>query len=74
MVEGSVVAGIWLRVLLLQEPSQYCSSETALQLAVAAYKRAAALTPFGTPVLGLGASCSLVTVRCTAESCIHQGL
>ncbi|KAF6262762.1 hypothetical protein COO60DRAFT_1635750 [Scenedesmus sp. NREL 46B-D3] len=36
--------------LLGQEPTQYCSADTALSLAKAAYQRAAALTAFGTPV------------------------
>eukprot|EP00882_Tetradesmus_deserticola_P026214 GHRQ01028875.1.p1 GENE.GHRQ01028875.1~~GHRQ01028875.1.p1 ORF type:complete len:171 (+),score=62.67 GHRQ01028875.1:483-995(+) len=45
--------------LLGQEPAQYCSADAALSLAKAAYQRAAALTAFGAPVVGLAASCAL---------------
>lgn len=45
----------------LQAPSQYCSPATALALAKAAYQRAASLTSFGTPIVGLAASCALAS-------------
>ncbi len=45
-----------------QEPEQYCSQRTAVDMAVAAYRRAAQLTSFGTHVLGVGATCALATV------------
>lgn len=44
-----------------QEPEQYCSADTALSLAKAAYQRAAALTAFGTHVVGLAATCALAS-------------
>jgi hypothetical protein len=40
-----------------------CSPAMAAALAKAAYRRAAALSPFGTPVVGVGASCALATDR-----------
>lgn len=45
----------------MQEPSQYCSPETALDLAKAAFQRAAALSSFGTPIIGLGATAALAS-------------
>jgi hypothetical protein len=48
---------------LAQEPEQYCSAGTAAELAAAAYRRAAALSQFGSSVVGVGATCSLATVR-----------
>ncbi|WIA37878.1 hypothetical protein OEZ86_014725 [Tetradesmus obliquus] len=47
--------------LLGQEPEQYCSADTALSLAKAAYQRAAALTAFGTHVVGLATTCALAS-------------
>jgi hypothetical protein len=47
--------------ILGSEPSQYCCQETAVEMAKAAYKRAANLTPLGTPVVGISATCSLAT-------------
>ncbi|KAI8475142.1 MAG: hypothetical protein J3K34DRAFT_456412 [Monoraphidium minutum] len=47
--------------MLGQEPAQYCSEATALAMARAAYRRAADLTPFGTPVLGAAATCALAS-------------
>lgn len=47
--------------LLGQEPSQYCSPETALDLAKAAFQRAAALSSFGAPIMGLGATAALAS-------------
>lgn len=45
----------------MQEPSQYCSPETALDLAKAAFQRAAALSSFGTSIIGLGATAALAS-------------
>jgi hypothetical protein len=45
----------------MQEPSQYCSRETALDLAKAAFQRAAALSSFGAPIIGLGATAALAS-------------
>ncbi|GBF95522.1 hypothetical protein Rsub_07872 [Raphidocelis subcapitata] len=47
--------------ILGKEPEQYCSESTALDLARAAYRRAAELTPFGAPVLGVAATCALAS-------------
>jgi hypothetical protein len=52
---------VLLRCVALQEPTQYCSADTALSLAKAAYQRAAALTALGTPVVGLAATCALAS-------------
>jgi hypothetical protein len=47
---------------VLQTPTQFCSQETAQTLARAALRRAAELTPdWGSPLLGLGASCALAS-------------
>lgn len=48
---------------VLQEPEQYCSEATAAAMAEAAYRRAAQLAPLGTPIVGIGATCALATVR-----------
>jgi hypothetical protein len=45
----------------MQEPLQYCSADTALALAKAAYGRAAALSSIGVPVVGLAATCALAS-------------
>ena len=44
------------------EPEQYCSEATAVQIARAAYRRAAALMGLGTSFIGLGATCALASV------------
>ncbi|GIL77634.1 hypothetical protein Vretifemale_7136 [Volvox reticuliferus] len=49
--------------ILGQEPEQYCSAATATAMAETAYRRAADLSAFGSSVVGLGATCSLATVR-----------
>lgn len=46
---------------ILQTPAQFCSAETASDLAVAAYRRAVALTRFGEPVVGIAATCGLTS-------------
>ncbi|GLC67169.1 hypothetical protein PLESTF_000524800 [Pleodorina starrii] len=48
--------------ILGQEPEQFCSAATAAAMAETAYRRAADLSPFGSSVVGLGATCSLATV------------
>eukprot|EP00775_Hariotina_reticulata_P008030 gene8030-8226_t len=47
--------------VLGQEPLQYCSADTALALARAAYRRAAALSSIDVPVVGLSATCALAS-------------
>ncbi|KAF8058477.1 hypothetical protein HT031_005601 [Scenedesmus sp. PABB004] len=47
--------------VLGQEPAQFCSPDTALALAHAALRRAAAQAPFGAPLVGLGATCALAS-------------
>jgi len=49
--------------LLGKSPAQFCSAESATELAVAAYRRAVALTPFGEPVAGVAATCGLASGR-----------
>jgi hypothetical protein len=49
--------------ILGSEPAQYCCQETAVLMAKAAYRRAANLTPIGTPVVGVAATCALATDR-----------
>ncbi len=44
------------------EPEQYCSEGTAIRIAEAAYRRAAALSSFGTSIIGVGATCALASV------------
>jgi hypothetical protein len=45
------------------EPEQYCSESTAIQIAIAAYQRAAALSStLNTSILGVGATCALASV------------
>ncbi|HEX5321284.1 MAG TPA: hypothetical protein VFW46_19120 [Stellaceae bacterium] len=44
-------------------PAQACSAETAIAMAQSARARAAALTPAGTDVVGLGATAALVSDR-----------
>ncbi|KAG2501910.1 hypothetical protein HYH03_000408 [Edaphochlamys debaryana] len=48
--------------ILGKEPEQYCSAATAGAMAAAAYRRAATLSPFGSSVVGVAATCSLATV------------
>lgn len=55
-------ATVYCHALYLQEPEQFCSADTAVAMARAAYRRAAQLSPVGTPIVGLGATCSLATV------------
>jgi len=61
-----------------QEPQQYVSEATAVAMARAAYRRAAQLSPIGSHVVGLGATCSLATEppkrgRCRAYIACHDG-
>jgi hypothetical protein len=44
-----------------QVPEQYCSSETAVALSRAALRRAAALSSFGAQIVGVGATCNLIS-------------
>jgi hypothetical protein len=44
-----------------QEPAQFCSAAAAAAMARAAYRRAADHTPFGTPILGVAATCALAS-------------
>ena len=44
-------------------PKEFASQETALNMAEKAYKEAAFLAPFGTPIIGLGCTCALATDR-----------
>jgi hypothetical protein len=44
-------------------PATFASAETARDLAAAAYRQAAQLTPFGTPLVGVGCTCGLTTGR-----------
>ena len=60
-----------------QGPS--ASAGTSVDLAVAAYRHAAKLTPFGAPIVGVGATCALATDRDrlgqhTAFVSVHTGL
>eukprot|EP00192_Tetraselmis_astigmatica_P012783 CAMPEP_0117683236 /NCGR_PEP_ID=MMETSP0804-20121206/20250_1 /TAXON_ID=1074897 /ORGANISM="Tetraselmis astigmatica, Strain CCMP880" /LENGTH=416 /DNA_ID=CAMNT_0005493731 /DNA_START=199 /DNA_END=1449 /DNA_ORIENTATION=- len=47
--------------LLPQEPEQFCSRETAVALALEAHRHAASLSSLGTPVVGLAATCGLIS-------------
>ncbi|KAL6763702.1 hypothetical protein V8C86DRAFT_2488580 [Haematococcus lacustris] len=48
--------------LLGQEPEQYCSAATAIDMARVAFQRAATVASFGVPLLGVAATCSLASV------------
>ncbi|GFH15367.1 uncharacterized protein HaLaN_11583 [Haematococcus lacustris] len=48
--------------LLGQEPEQYCSAATAIDMARIAFQRAATMASFGVPLLGVAATCSLASV------------
>jgi hypothetical protein len=61
LVHCIVLPSLHYCAAVLQEPTQYCSADTALSLAKAAYQRAAALTGFGSPVVGLAATCALAS-------------
>ncbi|KAG1653958.1 hypothetical protein FOA52_008979 [Chlamydomonas sp. UWO 241] len=50
-----------VRTLGGTDPPQFCSAATAEAMAVAAYRRAAVLSSFGVPLVGVGIACSLVT-------------
>lgn len=52
-----------LTQLLGHTPASYASATTAEAMAKEAYRQAAALSPFGTPILGVGATCALATDR-----------
>jgi hypothetical protein len=45
------------------EPASYASPETARDMAMAAYRAAAQVATYGTPIIGLGCSCALATDR-----------
>eukprot|EP00201_Polytomella_parva_P022866 CAMPEP_0175041908 /NCGR_PEP_ID=MMETSP0052_2-20121109/2217_1 /TAXON_ID=51329 ORGANISM="Polytomella parva, Strain SAG 63-3" /NCGR_SAMPLE_ID=MMETSP0052_2 /ASSEMBLY_ACC=CAM_ASM_000194 /LENGTH=201 /DNA_ID=CAMNT_0016304557 /DNA_START=231 /DNA_END=833 /DNA_ORIENTATION=+ len=47
--------------ILGKEPKQYCSADAAMDLAKAAYRRAANLSDFYSSFVGIGASCALAT-------------
>ena len=48
----------------LQAPtSSYASADTAVLMAKAAYKQAAHLSQIGTPIIGIGCTCALMTDR-----------
>ncbi|GAX76497.1 hypothetical protein CEUSTIGMA_g3942.t1 [Chlamydomonas eustigma] len=51
-----------LSSFLGHEPEQFCSESTAIQIAKAAFQRAAALSTLSTPILGVGATCALASV------------
>lgn len=45
------------------EPASYASPQTARDMAMAAYRAAAQVATYGTPIIGLGCSCALATDR-----------
>ena len=47
--------------LSCQVPEQFCSSETAVALSRAALRRAAALSSFGARIVGVAATCNLIS-------------
>lgn len=47
--------------VLGHSPERFCSRATAVELATAAYRRAAALSPLGTAIVGVGATCALAS-------------
>ena len=49
--------------ILGQEPQQFASTETAVDMANSAYKQAANLSAFGKPILGVSCTCALATDR-----------
>lgn len=52
-----------LTEVLGHEPVQYASQETAMEMAKAAYRHAANLSPFGADIVGVGCTCALATDR-----------
>lgn len=52
-----------LAEILGSQPVSAASEATSRDMAVEAYRQAASLAPFGTPILGVGATCALTTDR-----------
>ncbi len=52
-----------LAEVLGHEPTSYSSAEAALEMAKAAYRHAANLSPLGTDIIGVGCTCALATDR-----------
>lgn len=46
-----------------EPPASYASPDTARGMAAAAYRAAAQIAPYSTPIVGLGCSCALATDR-----------
>ena len=49
--------------ILGQEPLKFASTQTAVDMARSAYKQAAHLSAFGSPILGVSCTCALATDR-----------
>ena len=52
-----------MEALLHRQTISFASVDAAQDLAKAAYKQAAQLSPLGTPIVGLGCTCALMTDR-----------